>query len=213
MTVNLQLYISLSVFSWLRGSGRPTAAAEEVYVMTPPPSRRFGSAPGYLAAPIVLAVAAAAWVAPGHAQTPDVLGALLTEVRGLRAAMEQMASAGPRVQLALGRLQLQEQRINTMLRRQDQLKDSIAATQQEAGRIEGQLKGLSETSADLAHETQRQIEMEQKALKAVYAQAQASLQRLQHEEATLAQEISIEQGRWTDLNRGLEDLERSLIRR
>jgi hypothetical protein len=38
---------------------------------------------------------------------PDVLGALLTEVRGLRQAMEQMASAGPRAQLALGRLQLQ----------------------------------------------------------------------------------------------------------
>ena len=85
--------------------------------------------------------------------------------------------------------------------------------QQDAGRIEGQMKGLSEMSADPAPEAQRQMEMEQKALKAVYAQAQASLQRLQHEEATLAQEISIEQGRWTDLNRGLEDLERSLIRR
>lgn len=33
---------------------------------------------------------------------PDVLVGLLVEVRGLRAAMEQMASAGPRVQLALG---------------------------------------------------------------------------------------------------------------
>ena len=32
------------------------------------------------------------------------LPALLVEVRGLRAAMEQMASAGPRVQLALGRV-------------------------------------------------------------------------------------------------------------
>src|SRR3972149_2796185 len=36
-------------------------------------------------------------------QDSDVLPALLTEVRGLRAAIEQMASAGPRVQLALGR--------------------------------------------------------------------------------------------------------------
>src|SRR3954465_8684292 len=31
----------------------------------------------------------------------DVLAALLIEVRGLRVAMEQMAAAGPRVQLAL----------------------------------------------------------------------------------------------------------------
>ena len=51
----------------------------------------------------------------GRAQQPtagsDTLAALMVEVRGLRAAMEQMASAGPRVQLGLGRVQLQEQRI------------------------------------------------------------------------------------------------------
>ena len=38
----------------------------------------------------------------------DVLAQLLVEIRGLRATMEQMGSAGPRVQLALGRIQLQE---------------------------------------------------------------------------------------------------------
>ncbi len=47
-------------------------------------------------------------------QTPqepnqDTLGALLVEVRGLRSAIEQMASVGPSIQLAMGRLQLQEQ--------------------------------------------------------------------------------------------------------
>jgi hypothetical protein len=55
-------------------------------------------------------------------QTPqqpnqDTLGALLLEVRGLRSAIEQLASVGPRVQLAMGRLKLQEQRINTLVRR------------------------------------------------------------------------------------------------
>jgi hypothetical protein len=40
--------------------------------------------------------------------------ALLREVDGLRVAMEQKASAGPRVQLAIKRLQLQEQRVNNM---------------------------------------------------------------------------------------------------
>ena len=44
----------------------------------------------------------------------DVLPALLTEVRGLRAAMEQMASEAPRVQLALGRVQIQQQRGNKL---------------------------------------------------------------------------------------------------
>ena len=36
----------------------------------------------------------------------DTLGALLVEVRGLRSAIEHMASVGPSIQLAMGRLQL-----------------------------------------------------------------------------------------------------------
>src|SRR5262245_58939243 len=57
----------------------------------------------------------------------DVLGALLTEVRGLRSAMEALASAGPRVQLLLGRVQLQEQRILNQTRRLDTVTASLAA--------------------------------------------------------------------------------------
>ena len=62
-------------------------------------------------------------------EQPDVLPALLSEVRGLRAAMEQMAVAGPRVQLALGRLQLQEQRINTLGRRLETVKANQESAQ------------------------------------------------------------------------------------
>src|SRR4030095_2703762 len=56
-------------------------------------------------------------------QEPDVLGALLLEGRGLRAAIEQMSSASARVQLAMGRLQLNEQRITTYMRRVDEIRD------------------------------------------------------------------------------------------
>ena len=61
----------------------------------------------------------------GHSQ--DVLPALLAEVKGLRAAMEQMAGAGPRVQLSVGRLQLQEGRIAGMIRRLDTVRDTLAS--------------------------------------------------------------------------------------
>ena len=67
-------------------------------------------------------------------QREDVLPALLVEVRGLRAAMEQMASAGPRVQLALGRVQLQEQRVNTMIRRLESVHDAIAKAERTPAR-------------------------------------------------------------------------------
>src|SRR6266566_3899432 len=61
----------------------------------------------------------------------DVLPALLQEVKGLRAAMEQMASAGPRIQLFTSRLQLQEARINNMIRRLDTVRDSLASAQKQ----------------------------------------------------------------------------------
>src|SRR5690349_24953805 len=90
---------------------------------------------GILTAAVILAAAGSA-VRTSHAQgrqgsTPqeDVLPALLTEVRGLREAMEQMASAGPRVQLALGRVQLQEQRVNNLLRRVEEIRSRLAESQ------------------------------------------------------------------------------------
>lgn len=61
---------------------------------------------------------------------------LLTLAFGLAAAMgasgregqaPSAAAAGPRVQLALGRVQLQEQRINNGIRRLDDLRAAVAA--------------------------------------------------------------------------------------
>ena len=76
----------------------------------------------WAAAAILISVLAVRGTLAGQAAaepSQDTLAALLVEVRGLRAAMEQMASVGPSIQLAMGRLQLQEQRINTLVRRAD----------------------------------------------------------------------------------------------
>src|SRR6476620_8025358 len=95
-----------------------------------------------------LAVTGAAWTGRVAAQAPqagpDVLPALLEEVRGLRAAMEQMASAGPRIQLFTSRLQLQETRISNMLRRLDGVRDSLAPLQQDLGSAEDSQKRAEE---------------------------------------------------------------------
>src|SRR5688500_6840635 len=68
---------------------------------------------------------------PGAQETPGILPALLEEVRGLRTALEQMSTAGPRVQLALGRLQLQEARMNTTIKRADDARTRLAQLQRE----------------------------------------------------------------------------------
>ena len=81
---------------------------------------------------IALIVAALAVTATRAQEQPGILPSLLVEVRGLRAAIEQMASAGPRVQLALGRLQLQEQRLNTLIVKLDGIRDKLVMNQRQA---------------------------------------------------------------------------------
>jgi chromosome segregation ATPase len=161
---------------------------------------------------LVTAVAASR----GHAQeSQSILPALLTEVRGLRAAMEQMASAGPRVQLALGRLQLQEQRINTLVRRLETIRDNLATAQREVAAHQGQLtqfEGVLRGNSTPAEE-RASVEHMVSTFKSSLAVASAEVQRLTAEETTVAGEITSEQARWMDFNQRLEELERALGRR
>jgi DNA repair ATPase RecN len=154
-------------------------------------------------------------VRPQAASTPpDVLPALLVEVRGLRAAMERMAEAGPRVQLALGRLQLQEQRVNTLVRRLEDVRTNLGQARRGLDQMHenaGNLERMIREAAD--PEPRRQAEEEVKALKSEVARVTLEVQRLTNDEAALMQEVSTEQGRWTEINQRLEELERTLGRR
>jgi predicted nucleic acid-binding Zn-ribbon protein len=145
----------------------------------------------------------------------DILPALLVEVRGLRAAMEEMASAGPRVQLALGRLQLQEQRVNNLLRRLETARAALAAAQREDEDRRQQVASIEETvkSTALAERERGQMEQELPSVKIMSARAAAEVQRLQVEESGIVQELASEQGRWSDINQRMEELERALTRK
>jgi len=149
--------------------------------------------------------------AQANATPPDVLAALLVEVRALRVAMEQMASAGPRVQLALGRLQLQEQRVNTLVRRLEEVRSTLTQAQKDSEATTQRMSELERMSREAPEpEVRRDADAELKHLKMDTARATLDLQRLQTEEAALTQDIAAEQSRWTDLNQRLEALERSL---
>src|SRR5688572_29407493 len=91
---------------------------------------------------VVTALGAALAAQTSRTTEGDVLGALLVEVRGLRQAMENMATAGPRVQLALGRLQLQEQRVNTMLRRLESVRDGVSGAQRPVDELQHKIAQL-----------------------------------------------------------------------
>lgn len=152
--------------------------------------------------------------AQSAAAPESVLPALLAEVKGLRAAMEQMSSAGPRVQLFVGRLQLQETRMNGMIRRLDTVRDTLASAKRELEGFKSAQKMME--GGDGPHEAGEPKEdfgpilagMKQQA-----AAAQANINRLAAEEAQLTQDLSVEQARWIDINQRLDELERALAKR
>jgi hypothetical protein len=146
--------------------------------------------------------------------TPDVLGSLLIEVRGLRATMERMASTDAHVQLVLGRLQLQEQRIVNQVRRLDSVKASLIVAQRKldvlAQRVKEEAEGVKLFDDP---DVRRGREAQLLAAKLEWSRKNAEVQRLIAEDASLTQDIGAEQSRWTDFNQRLEDLERALAPR
>jgi hypothetical protein len=161
-------------------------------------------------------LAIASGATPAFAQAAanqDVLAALLSEVRALRVAMEQMASAGPRIQIAFGRLQLQEQRVQTIIRRHADVQERVESAQRDADNITQQIELFQDELPQVTDQARRQL-MERELLVMTQHQKQvaAEVQRLRVEEIDLAQQVATEQNRWMDFDRSLQELERTLKR-
>jgi chromosome segregation ATPase len=152
---------------------------------------------------------------PRQGSQEDVLPALLVEVRGLRAAMEQMASAGPRVQLALGRVQLQEQRVNNLLRRLEDSRNRLAEAQRNYDRMQQEQQSIAAGIREPRPEGPPPAELQnmQRATQQELERLSADIQRMTAETTTLDADLAAEQGRWIDLNQRMETLEQSLIRK
>jgi hypothetical protein len=151
-------------------------------------------------------------VAAQATRSDDVLPALLTEVKGLRAAMEQMASGSTQAQLLVGRLQLQEGRVTSMIRRLDTVRDNLAGARAQYNQIAGSL-GMLERNDDPGNVSQKEKDDILPALKTQVAAAKANVDRLSAEELQLTADIATEQQRWVAINQRLDELERSLSKR
>jgi hypothetical protein len=161
---------------------------------------------------VVFACGAFAVRGSAQAQQPsgqDVLPALLQEVKGLRAAMEQMATSNAHAQLLVGRLQLQEGRMNGMIRRLDTVRDDLAKADGEYAQITGALKTLQgDSSPSEIPEKDRDTAVG--GLRQEVQRVKANVERLRAEEAQLTSDLTAEQARWVDINQRLDELERSL---
>src|SRR5687768_4736768 len=162
----------------------------------------------------VVVLAAFAFAASVRGQEParqDVMGTLLVEVRALRDAIEQMTSASARVQLAVGRLQIQEQRFNTLSRQLFELRQTLSRTEREQSEQEGRLADLEGIASQTSDAGERQAIAEQiREMRRTLAAGRINLQKLRLDENELSGALAVEQGRWSDLNQQLDAIDQTL---
>jgi len=161
-----------------------------------------------VAFPLVLLLSCSA---PLAAQTANTETALLQEVRLLRQAIETLAGTNARVQIVFGRLQLQEQRTSTTARRLEDARGALAKIVGQIAQMTESLQRYEELDlSTLEPRLREQIPMSIRSLKSELQLLETERQRLATQETDAANQLALEQNTWSDLNRSLDDLERSL---
>lgn len=141
----------------------------------------------------------------------DPLPALLTEVRALRLAMEQAATIGPRVQVTLARLNIQEQRVSHLTAQLDSVRQQLNGNAAGALRFSENIADLDNRIAIEPDPAKRAVLQEQqRELKAAISMQAKMEISLRDRESESAVALATEQGRWNDLNARLDELERLL---
>lgn len=140
---------------------------------------------------------------------------LLAEVRLLRQAIESLTGVNARVQIVFGRLQLQEQRTASAGQRLDRAREASTNAAREISNLQDHLKDLEAAINDgrAKPEDLEQVRGESRMIARQIERMDQERLRLVGEETEAASALNQEQGRWADLNRQLEELERALVKR
>jgi hypothetical protein len=133
---------------------------------------------------------------------------LLTEVQGLRTEINQAAGANIRTQLFVARLQLQEQRVNAVVRQLADVQNRLASVQQGQAAMFERLAATEDGQDRLPPGDRSDDQI--RALKLQLEQGQKREQELRAQESAVSGTLATEQSRWTDFNARLDALERSL---
>jgi len=140
---------------------------------------------------------------------------LLSEVRGLRAELIQFATASIRVQLFMGRLQLQEHRIQTLSQQVVDTRAELEKTRLDLLHSQAELDEFNRGEhpiqlqrGDPNHD--KIVKMTGEELNANVERRQTHMQTVTGQDAELSQQLAIEQGRWSDFNARLDALDASL---
>ena len=163
-----------------------------------------------------LLVGIVALTVPALAQSvaTDTLAALLVEVRQLRIAMERAAITTPQIQLLGTRLTVQSERLARAEREHDGTKRELEDVTAALAQMAEQMEDLDERAAREANpEGQRSLAMEQNQVRFQRAELTARELRLRARWSKLASALGSEQLHWTELNRRLDEIERTITDR
>ena len=148
------------------------------------------------------------------AQTPAVEshGALLAEVRALRAEVRQVTNASIRSQLLVARLQLQEQRVVMAGRQLIEVQNALTAVRQEIVGEQARIGQLENSLSRRTPEAQIQVQKAILEAKSHIEQQQRQEAELRARETEHLRAVNDAQAHWMTFSERLDALEQTLVR-
>jgi hypothetical protein len=161
------------------------------------------------------------WAQSAASRATATDNALLEEVRALRAELARASGASLRAQLLVARVQLQEQRIIYLDRRRAEAATRASEAAEKSrqasvkvNEIEEQQRRFRSNAVNIPKQDleamNTQIAFELDKARSDAAAALGVEQQARTEESDLAAALAAEQGRWTEFNARLDELERAL---
>jgi len=149
------------------------------------------------------------------AQTPadsTTLQSLLTEVRQLRLALEKATFFGPRMQVAIERLRIQDDKVTRLSRELGDVRRELSAVTSDQARMTEELQNIEQriSSEASGSELRKQLEQQRAEIKLNFERFAARITDLKVRESD--GDISLQQERRTllDMNEKLNAMERQL---
>jgi chromosome segregation ATPase len=136
---------------------------------------------------------------------------IIQELRLLRQAVERMSRGEARVQLLVGRLTVQDQRVTRAQDAADRLDDEAFTLEQQRRRLDAEVRELTRALEQEADDGRRAaLDGKLRTARARAGEHAATTAQLESRRARARQSASAEQARYQDLDAKLSELEREL---
>ena len=153
----------------------------------------------------------AAYAQTSLSSSSEALDALVQEVRLLRQTLERQAATAARSQLIIARLTLYDQRAARARAAVDRLEGEVANAERERDQLQAAAREMARSLEQVTDpDRHQQLESESRMLRARMVEAETQRSRSEARLAQAKQTLDLEAGRYDDLERWLNDLDRQL---